>query len=178
MAAEPWSYYGDLYDASSPASPKYLAYFYDYGAYFGFPTWQVLAVPNGSNSMLYTTSYLGATQYLNTPDYTKPQVTGPFTITPTPSGTPPVIKDKVKLTVKGVSDDVGVTRVRFYAEDTCCNLYKLGDVVTPQADGTTYVFEFDPSNSPITGEVYLYASEAMIEAAQKESGETTTSKTN
>jgi PKD repeat protein len=157
VAAETWSYYGDLYDASSPASPKYLAYFYDYGAYFGYPTWQVLAVPNGSNSMLYTTSYLGATQYLNTPDYTKPQVTGPFTITPTPSGTPPVIKDKVKLTVKGVSDDVGVTRVRFYAEDTCCNLYKLGDVVTPQADGTTYVFEFDPSNSPITGEVYLYA---------------------
>ena len=157
VAAETFSYYGDLYDASSPASPKYLSYLYDYGAYFGYPTWQVLAVPDGDNSMLYTTSYLGATQYLNTPDYTKPQISGPFSITPTPSGTPPVIKDTVKLTVKGVSDDVGVTKVRFYAEDTCCNLYKLGDVVTPQADGTTYVFEFDPSHSPITGQVYLYA---------------------
>ena len=157
VAAEKWSYYGDLYDASSPASPKRLSYFYDYGAYFGWATSQVLAVPNGSNSMLYTTSYIGATQYLNTPDYTKPQVTGPFTITPTPSGTPPVIENPVQLIVTGVSDDVGVTKVRFYAEDTCCNLYKLGDVVSPQADGTTYVFEFDPSHSPITGEVYLYA---------------------
>ncbi|MFB3850666.1 MAG: Ig-like domain-containing protein [Acidobacteriota bacterium] len=161
VAGEAWYYtgygYQQVFDATSPITPLTVGGRYDYATYYGldYTYGSAISDAGSNNSFIVTYSSYGPTPWYNVPnDYTAPTVTGPGTVSPTPAGN--VIKSPVKICVQGVSDDVTITKVRFYAEDPCTGSdYKMGDAVSPTvAGGDTYCIDFDPANWAYGGGVY------------------------